>query len=151
MTYALLVVAIAFEVVATTALKATEGFTRLGPSNHHPGRLRARLLLPLSLTLKTIPVGIVYAVWSGAGVVLIAAIGWVYYRQAIDMPGLIGIALDPCGRAGREPLLQIRRALSRRMSDLLVNIDVDDLAKAEVFYTRAFGLKVGRRFGADGG
>ena len=43
------------------------------------------------------PVGIVYAVWSGAGVVLIAAIGWVYYRQSIDLPGLIGIALILAG------------------------------------------------------
>ena len=88
----MLVVAIAFEVIATSALKATEGFTRLGPSVVTLVGYALAFYF-LSLTLKTMPVGIVYAVWSGAGVVLIAAIGWVYYRQAIDMPGLIGIGL----------------------------------------------------------
>jgi len=96
MTYLLLVVAIAFEVIATSALKATEGFTRLGPSIVTIFGYSLAFYF-LSLTLKTMPVGIVYAVWSGAGVVLIAAIGWVYYRQSIDLPGLIGIALILAG------------------------------------------------------
>jgi small multidrug resistance pump len=60
------------------------------------GGLR-RLFLLLSLTLRTIPVGIVYAVWSGAGVVLIAAIGWVYYRQSLDAAALIGLGLIVAG------------------------------------------------------
>jgi small multidrug resistance pump len=92
----MLVVAIAFEVIATSALKATEGFTRLGPSVVTLVGYALAFYF-LSLTLKTMPVGIVYAVWSGAGVVLIAVIGWVYYRQAIDMPGLIGIGLILAG------------------------------------------------------
>jgi small multidrug resistance pump len=96
MTYLLLVVAIAFEVIAKSALKATEGFTRLGPSIVTIFGYSLAFHF-LSLTLKTMPVGIVYAVWSGAGVVLIAAIGWVYYRQSIDLPGLIGIALILAG------------------------------------------------------
>lgn len=96
MTYLLLVVAIAFEVIATSALKATEGFTRLGPSIVTIFGYSLAFYF-LSLTLKTMPVGIVYAVWSGAGVVLIAAIGWVYYRQSIDLPGLIGVALILAG------------------------------------------------------
>ena len=103
----------------------------------------------LSLTLKTMPVGIVYAVWSGAGVVLIAAIGWIWYRQPIDAPGLIGIGLILAGVLDGKPVFQIGRPLMA-MPNLLVNIDVDDLAKAERFYTEAFGLRPSRRFGADG-
>ncbi len=51
----------------------------------------------LALTVKTMPVGIVYAVWSGAGIVLIAAIAWIVFRQAIDTPGLIGIGMILAG------------------------------------------------------
>jgi small multidrug resistance pump len=94
--YVFLAVAIAFEVIATSALKATEGFTRLGPSIVTLVGYALAFYF-LSLTLKTMPVGIVYAVWSGAGVVLIAAIGWIYYRQALDAPGLIGIGLILAG------------------------------------------------------
>ncbi len=86
----LLLVAIAFEVLATTALKATDGFTRLWPSVLTVVGYGLAFYF-LSLTLRAIPVGVVYAIWSGAGIVLITAIGWIYYRQAIDMPGLIGI------------------------------------------------------------
>ena len=96
MIYAYLAVAIVFEVIATSALKATEGFTRLGPSIVTLVGYALAFYF-LSLTLKTIPVGIVYAVWSGAGVVLIAAIGWIYYRQALDTPGLVGIGLILAG------------------------------------------------------
>jgi small multidrug resistance pump len=96
LTTVLLVVAIAFEVIATSALKATDGFTRLGPSIVTLIGYALAFYF-LSLTLKTMPVGIVYAVWSGAGVVLIAAIGWIWYRQPIDAPGLVGIALILAG------------------------------------------------------
>ena len=51
----------------------------------------------LSLTLRTIPVGIVYAIWSGAGIVLIAAIGWVWFRQSLDVAAVIGLALIVAG------------------------------------------------------
>ncbi len=86
----LLLVAIAFEVLATTALKATDGFTRLWPSVLTVVGYGLAFYF-LSLTLRAIPVGVVYAIWSGAGIVLITAISWIYYRQVIDMPGLIGI------------------------------------------------------------
>ncbi len=96
MIYAYLLVAIALEVIATSALKATEGFTRLWPSLVTLIGYGISFYF-LSLTLRTIPVGIVYAVWSGAGVVLIAAIGWVYYRQSLDAAALIGLGLIVAG------------------------------------------------------
>jgi small multidrug resistance pump len=94
--YIYLTIAIAFEVVATSALKASEGFTRLGPSVVTLVGYALAFYL-LSLTLRTMPVGIVYAVWSGAGIVFITAIGWLYFRQSIDAPGLIGIGLIVAG------------------------------------------------------
>jgi small multidrug resistance pump len=96
MIYAWLVVAIVFEVIATSALKATDGFTRLWPSVVTLGGYAFAFYF-LSLTLRTMPVGIVYAVWSGAGIVLIAAIGWFWFRQALDTPALIGLALILAG------------------------------------------------------
>lgn len=96
MVYVNLLVAIAFEVVATSALKATDGFTRLWPSLLALAGYGCAFYF-LSLTLRTIPVGIVYAVWSGAGVVLITAIGFLWFRQAIDLPGLLGIGLILAG------------------------------------------------------
>ena len=96
MNYVYLTIAIAFEVVATSALKASEGFTRLGPSVVTVVGYAFAFYL-LALTLRTMPVGIVYAVWSGAGIVLITAIGWLYFRQSIDAPGLIGIGLILAG------------------------------------------------------
>ena len=53
----------------------------------------------LSLTLRTMPVGVIYAIWSGAGIVLIAAVGWVMFRQTLDAPALIGIGLIITGVA----------------------------------------------------
>ena len=96
MIYFYLLVAIALEVIATSALKATDGFTRLAPSLVTLIGYGLAFYF-LSLTLRTMPVGIVYAVWSGAGVVLITAIGWVYYRQALDLPALIGLGLIIAG------------------------------------------------------
>ncbi len=82
--------------IATSALKATDGFTRLGPSLVTLVGYACAFYF-LALTLRTMPVGIVYAVWSGAGIVLIAAIGWLWFRQQIDAPGLIGIGLILAG------------------------------------------------------
>lgn len=91
-----LTVAILFEVIATSALKMTDGFTRLGPSVlTFVGYALAIYLL--SLTVRTMPVGIVYAVWSGAGIVLVAAIGWVWHRQSLDAAAIIGLALIVAG------------------------------------------------------
>lgn len=92
----LLAIAIVAEVVGTSALKASEGFTRLGPS--------AVVVLGygvafycLSLVLKSIPVGITYAVWSGLGIVLITLSAWWLYGQTIDTAGFIGMGLIVAG------------------------------------------------------
>lgn len=91
MKWIFLSIAIAAEVVATSALKSAEGFTRMLPSIIVIAGYGTAFLF-LSLTLKSIPVGIAYAVWSGAGVVLISIIGYFLYGQALDGPALIGIA-----------------------------------------------------------
>jgi small multidrug resistance pump len=91
-----LAVAIVSEVIATSALKATEGFTRLWPSLIVTvGYLSAFYFL--SLTLKTIPIGVAYAIWSGAGVALIALIAWIFFGQALDAGAVIGLSLIVAG------------------------------------------------------
>jgi small multidrug resistance pump len=95
-TYAYLTVAIASEVVGTSLLKMTDGFTRLWPS--------VLTLLSyglafyfLSLTLKTLPVGIAYAIWSGVGIIFIALIGLLWFRQPLDLPAIVGLGLIIAG------------------------------------------------------
>ena len=96
MSYVYLFVAIVAEVVATSALKSAEGFTRLVPSAIVAvGYVTA--FYCLSLTLRDIPVGISYAIWSGVGIVLVTGFAWVYYRQALDLPALIGLGLIVAG------------------------------------------------------
>ncbi len=91
-----LAVAIVSEVIATSALKASEGFTRLWPSVIVvTGYVSAFYFL--SLTLKTIPVGVAYAVWSGVGIVLIALIAWRLYGQTLDLPAIVGMGLIIAG------------------------------------------------------
>jgi small multidrug resistance pump len=85
-----------FEVVATTALKETQGFTRLLPSLISIVGYGLAFYF-LSLTLRNMPVGVVYALWCGAGIILITAIGWVWFRQALDLPALIGMGLIMAG------------------------------------------------------
>jgi len=93
-----LAIAIVSEVIATSALNATQGFTRWLPSLIVVVGYAAAFYF-LSLTLRAIPLGIAYAVWSGAGVALIALIGWAVYQQALDLPALIGIGLIVAGVA----------------------------------------------------
>lgn len=88
--------AILCEVVATSALKASAGFTRLGPSLVVVIGC-AGAFYQLSLTLRTIPVGIAYAIWSGARVVLIALIGWLFLGQGLDRAAVAGIGLIVLG------------------------------------------------------
>jgi small multidrug resistance pump len=89
-------IAIAAEVIGTSFLKSSEGFTRLGPSMVViAGYVTAFYFL--SLTLKTMPVGIAYAVWCGAGIVLIALIGWTFLGQRLDAAALAGIGLILAG------------------------------------------------------
>jgi small multidrug resistance pump len=94
--YLLLFVAIVFETVATTALKASAGFTKAGPSALSILCYALSFYL-LSLTLKTIPVGIAYAIWAGLGIVLIAAIGVIAFGQRLDWPAVAGMGLIVAG------------------------------------------------------
>ncbi len=94
--YLFLAAAIVLEVIATSALKASVQFTRLIPTLiMAAGYLGAFYFL--SLTLKTIPVGVSYAIWSGVGIVLISLAGWLFFRQAPDLPAIIGMALIIAG------------------------------------------------------
>lgn len=91
-----LLLAVAAEVVATTALARTEGFTRLGPTALSLAFYAIAFWL-LSFALRELPTGIVYAVWSGLGVVLIAAVSWLLYGQKLDLPAMLGIGLILAG------------------------------------------------------
>lgn len=91
-----LAVAIVSEVIATSALKASNEFTRLWPSVVVVAGYVSAFYF-LSLTLKTIPVGVAYAVWSGVGIVLIAFIAWGLYGQTLDTPAIAGMGLIIAG------------------------------------------------------
>ncbi|MDQ0316919.1 DMT family transporter [Amorphus orientalis] len=92
MTYVYLMIAIVMEVVATSALKETHGFTRLGPSIVTVIGYALSFYF-LAQPLKTLPVGVVYAIWSGAGIILIAMIGYFVFRQTLDAGAIVGLAL----------------------------------------------------------
>lgn len=96
MVYFFLAIAIFAEVVGTSALKATEGFTKFWPS----------LVVVLgyafsfyfmALVVKHLPIGVTYAIWSGLGIVLVAVIGVLWYKQIPDMAAIIGMALIVIG------------------------------------------------------
>ncbi|MCE9631816.1 MAG: multidrug efflux SMR transporter [Planctomycetia bacterium] len=91
-----LMIAIVAEVVATSCLKASAGFTKLGPSLLVLAGYGIAFFF-LSLTLKDIPVGVGYAIWSGAGVTLIALIGWLAFGEKLDPPAIVGMALIVAG------------------------------------------------------
>ncbi len=93
---AALAIAIVTEVAGTTALQLSEQLTRLVPTVVM-GMCYLASLYFLSLALKTIPIGIAYAIWSGLGIVLISLIGYVRFRQALDTPALIGVGLIVAG------------------------------------------------------
>ncbi len=93
-----LAIAIVGEVVATSALKSSEGFTRLMPSLIVLAGYSAAFYF-LSLALKSIPVGIAYAVWAGLGIVLVAAIAWLFHGQKLDSWALVGMGLIISGVA----------------------------------------------------
>jgi len=89
-------IAIAAETIATSAMKSSEGFTKLFPSIMVVIGYSVAFYF-LSITLKAIPVGIAYAIWSGVGIVLVSLAGWFLYGQKLDGPALIGMALIICG------------------------------------------------------
>jgi small multidrug resistance pump len=90
--YIYLFAAIIAETIGTTALQASQQFTRLWPSVLVVVAYAISFYL-LSMTLRVMPVGIVYAIWSGLGIVLIAAIGFVVFHQRLDLPALLGLAM----------------------------------------------------------
>ncbi|EDM26878.1 transporter, small multidrug resistance (SMR) family protein [Lentisphaera araneosa HTCC2155] len=92
MNYLYLAIAILAEVIATSALKSAEGFSKIGPS------LLVILgygvaFYCLSLVLRTIPVGVAYAIWSGVGIVLVSIVAYFLHNQKLDLPAVIGITL----------------------------------------------------------
>ena len=89
-------IAIVCEVIATSALKSSEGFTRLTPSLIVVAGYVAAYYC-LSLTLRSISVGIVYAIWSGVGIVLISLVGWLAFGQTLSALALLGIGLVTSG------------------------------------------------------
>ena len=87
-----LLIVILAEVAATSALRASEGFSRLGPSAVVVIGYGIAFYF-LSLTLRTIPVGVAYAVWSGLGIALVTGIAWLLFGQRLDAWGVVGIGL----------------------------------------------------------
>lgn len=96
MPYLTLLIAILAETAATSALKASNGFTRLWPSVIVVIGYGISFYC-LSLTLRTMPVGIAYAIWSGIGIVLINLLGWKLFGQVPDLAAVIGMVLILCG------------------------------------------------------
>ena len=92
----ILTLAIVAEVIATTALKASDGFTRLWPSLIVVLGYGTAFFC-LSVTLRSIPIGVAYAIWSGVGVVLITVVAWLIFGQKLDAPAMIGMALIVAG------------------------------------------------------
>ena len=85
-----LIIAIISESIATNSLKASNGFTNLVPSIIALAGYGSVLFF-LSLAIRTIPVGMAYAIWSGVGIILIALVSWVWHKQILDVPAIIGI------------------------------------------------------------
>jgi small multidrug resistance pump len=96
MTYAFLFTAIVLEVIGTSALKASEQFTKLLPILVMVACYGTSFFF-LSLVLRTLPVGIAYAIWSGLGIVLISMVGVVWFKQPLDLPAMFGLGLIVAG------------------------------------------------------
>jgi len=90
--YLILALAVLAETIGTTALQASQQFSRVGPSIVVVVAYAVSFYL-LSMTLRTLPVGVVYALWSGLGIVLIATIGWVVFGQKLDFAAIIGLLM----------------------------------------------------------
>ncbi len=91
-----LAIAILAEIVGTSALKAADGFRVPLPSVVVVAAYAVSFYF-LSLALRTIPIGLAYAIWSGVGIVLISLVGWMVYRQALDAAAVAGIVLIVAG------------------------------------------------------
>lgn len=95
-TYLILGVAIVVEVIATTFLKASDGFTRLWPSIATVVGYGISFYA-LSITMKTIPTGVAYAIWSGVGIVIVSLLSLLFYKQRLDAPAMVGMGLIIAG------------------------------------------------------
>jgi len=98
LTYGALALAIICEVIGTTLLPQTRQFSRPVPTVMMAVCYGAAFYL-MSFAVKTLPVGVVYAIWSGMGIVLIAAVNYVFFKQALDGPALLGLGLIIAGVA----------------------------------------------------
>ena len=96
MHWLLLLVAIGAEIIATSARKETQGFTRILPSLLCIGGYALAFYL-LSTVVKVVPVGIAYALWSGIGVVIVSLVGWFFFHQKLDFPAIVGLCLIIAG------------------------------------------------------
>ncbi|WP_132073775.1 SMR family transporter [Sinorhizobium americanum] len=96
MLYTVLVIAIIFEVLGTSAMQAAQHFTRLAPTVLMVVCYAVAFFF-LSYTLRYIPVGIAYALWSGLGIVLISAVGYITFGQKLDLAAIVGLALIIAG------------------------------------------------------
>ena len=96
MQWTVLALAIVAEVIATSALKASDGFSRLWPTVVVVVGYGLSFYC-LSIVLRTVPVGIVYAIWSGVGIALITLVGWLVFGQSLDAPALAGLGLIVSG------------------------------------------------------
>lgn len=96
MSYLYLAIAIVAEVVATSALKASQEFTRLWPSLLSMMGYGTAFYL-MTLCLRTMSVGVVYAIWSGLGIVLIGVVAAVLYKEVPDLWGIVGMGLIVAG------------------------------------------------------
>ena len=96
--YLYLLTAVIFETVGTSALQASEQFTIPKPLLLTAACYAATFYF-LSLALRTMPVGVAYAIWSGLGIVLIALIGLAWFGQKLDAPALIGLSMIVAGVA----------------------------------------------------
>ncbi|MDB5504121.1 MAG: QacE family quaternary ammonium compound efflux transporter [Tardiphaga sp.] len=94
--YAILALAIVAEVIATSAMKAADGFTKIGPSAVVVAGYATAFFL-LAQVLNAIPVGTAYAVWAGGGIVLVTLAAWLVYGQRPDAAGFLGIGLIVAG------------------------------------------------------
>ena len=92
MAYTLLFIAIISEVIGTSALKMSDGFSKLGPSIVVVIGYACAFYF-LALVLRSIPVGLAYAIWAGVGIALITVVGAVFFKQSLDAPALAGIGL----------------------------------------------------------
>ncbi len=90
--FLILLVAVLFEVIGTSALKQTAGFTKPGPIAVVVGSYAATFIL-MSFAMKDLPINVVYSVWSGLGTAGIAIIGWLFYNETLTPWAILGIAM----------------------------------------------------------